>query len=248
MAGESGTSKTGAKHYYYGCVHHKNSRDKSKACPKKPVRKDFLERLVIDTTLDVALRKENIQSIAADLCAWQQRQKDTAILDGLKSRRRECEKAIGNLVAALEAGAASPTIAARIRDREEELDNIKFAIAEQELVQEKFDEKKIMYFLSTVPEGDRTDINYMQRIVDTFINSVFVYEDRVVICYNFDGDGSKITVNDVDKAMQEAEERENRQITQKAPGQGGLCVESDDPKCSPYGGLVHHQGLEPGAR
>jgi hypothetical protein len=68
------------------------------------------------------------------------------------------------------------------------LENIKYAIAKQELVQEKFDEKKIMYFLSKVPEGDRADINYMQRIVNTFINSVFVYEDRVVICHNFDGD------------------------------------------------------------
>ena len=77
---------------------------------------------MIDTTLDVALYKENIQSIAADLCTWQQRQKDIAILDGLKSCRRECEKAISNLlVAALEAGAASPTIAAMVRDREEEL-------------------------------------------------------------------------------------------------------------------------------
>ena len=85
----------------------------------------------------------------------------------------------------------------------------------------------------------------MQRIVNTFINSVFVYDDRVVICYNFDGDGSKITVNDVDKAMQEAEDRENRQITQEAPGQGGSCVESDDSKCSPYGGLV--RGNEPKA-
>ncbi len=174
-----------------GCVHHKNSRDKSKTCPKRPVRKDFLERLVIDTTLDVALYKENIQSIAADLCTWQQRQKDTAILDGLKSCRGECEKAISNLVAALEAGAASPTIAAMVRDREEKLENIKYAIAKQELVQEKFDEKKIMYFLSKVPEGDRADINYMQRIVNTFINSVFVYEDRVVICHNFDGDEAR---------------------------------------------------------
>ena len=231
-----------------GCVHHKNSRDKSKTCPKRPVRKDFLERVVIDTTLDVALHKENIQSIAADLCTWQQRQKDIAILDGLKLCRGECEKAISNLVAALEAGAASPTIAAMVRDREEELESIKYAIAKQELVQEKFDEKKITYLHSKVPEGDRADINYMQRIVNTFINSVFVYDDRVVICYNFDGDGSKITVNDVDKAMQEAEDRENRQITQEAPGQGGSCVESDDSKCSPYGGLVHHQGLEPGAR
>ena len=58
-------------------------------------------------------------------------------------------------------------------------------------MQEKFDEKKIMYLLSKVPEGDRADINYMQRIVDTFINSVFVYEDRVVICHNFDGDEAR---------------------------------------------------------
>ena len=77
------------------------------------------------------------------------------------------------------------------------MENIKYAIAKQELVQEKFDEKKIMYFLSKVPEGDRADINYMQRIVNTFINSVFVYEDRVVICHNFDGDGSKITVKEI---------------------------------------------------
>ena len=54
------------------------------------------------------------------------------------------------------------------------MESIKCAIAKQELVQEKFDEKKITYFLSKVPEGDRADINYMQRIVNTFINSVFV--------------------------------------------------------------------------
>ena len=248
MAGESGTSKTGARHYYYGCTHRKNIRDKSTACKKKPIRKDVLEKLVIDTTLDVILRESTIKSIAADLVAWQQAQKDTMILDGLRSRRKQCEKAIDNLVAALETGAASPTIAARIRDREDELENIKLAIAEQELVQEKFDEKQILYYLSNITKGDRSDIKYAQGLVDTFINSVFVYDDKVVICYNFTGDGSKITIEDIEKAMLEAEERENRQITQKAPGQGDFSVESDDSKCSLNGDLVHHQGLEPGAR
>ena len=248
MAGESGTSKTGARHYYYGCVHRKNIRDKSTACKKKPIRKDVLEKLVIDTTLDVILRESTIKSIAADLVAWQQAQKDTMILDGLRSRRKQCEKAIDNLVAALETGAVSPTIAARIREREDELENIKLAIAEQELVQEKFDEKQILYYLSNITKGDRSDISYAQSLVDTFINSVYVYEDKVVICYNFTGDGSKITIEDIEKAMLEAEERENRQITQKAPGQGDFSVEPDGSACSPNGGLVHHQGLEPGAR
>ncbi len=35
------------------------------------------------------------------------------------------------------------------------MESIKYAIAKQELVQEKFDEKKIMYFLSKIPKGDR---------------------------------------------------------------------------------------------
>ena len=248
MAGESGTSKTGARHYYYGCVHRKNIRDKSTACKKKPIRKDVLENLVIDTTLDVILRESTIKSIAADLVAWQQAQKDTMILDGLRSRRKQCEKAIDNLVAALETGAVSPTIAAKIKDREDELENIKLAIAEQELVQEKFDEKQILYYLFNITKGDRSDIRYAQSLVDTFINSVYVYDDKVVICYNFTGDGSKITIEDIEKAMLEAEEKENRQITQKAPGQGDFSVESNDSKCSPNDGLVHHQGLEPGAR
>ena len=101
------------------------------------------------------------------------------------------------------------------------MENIKLAIAEQELVQEKFDEKQILYYLSNITKGDRSDISYAQGLVDTFINSVYVYEDKVVICYNFTGDGSKITIEDIEKAMLEAEERENRQITQKAPRIGG---------------------------
>ena len=114
-------------------------------------------------------------------------------------------------MAALKTGAASPTIAARIRDREDELENIKLAIAEQELVQEKFDEKQILYYLSNITKGDRSDIRYAQSLVDTFINSVYVYEDKVVICYNFTGDSSKIAIEDIEKAMLEAEERGNRQ-------------------------------------
>ena len=123
-----------------------------------------------------------------------------------------------------------PASAARIRDREDELENINLAIAEQELVQEKFDEKQILYYLSNITKGDRSDIRYAQSLVDTFINSVYVYEDKVVICYNFTGDGSKITIEDIEKAMQEAEERENRQITQKAPGQGDISMTL---RCSP---------------
>lgn len=98
------------------------------------------------------------------------------------------------------------------------MENINLAIAERKLVQKKFDEKQILYYLSNITKGDRSDIRYAQSLVDTFINSVYVYEDKVVIRYIFMGDSNKIAIEDIEKAMLEAEERENRQITQKAPG------------------------------
>lgn len=99
---------------------------------------------------------------------------------------------------------SSPTIAARSKHREDKLENIKLTIAERKLVQEKSDEKQILYYLSNITKSNRSDIRYAQSLVDTFINSVYVYEDKVVICYIFTGDGSKIAIEDIKKAMLEA--------------------------------------------
>jgi len=43
MQGVSGTSKSGRIHYYYVCKNHRGHK-----CKLKPVRKDFLERCVIE--------------------------------------------------------------------------------------------------------------------------------------------------------------------------------------------------------
>ncbi|MFT8890181.1 MAG: zinc ribbon domain-containing protein, partial [Ethanoligenens sp.] len=60
MVGESGTGKAGAKHYYYICVNKK----RAKTCDKKTVRKEWLEKLVVEATAKYVLQPEKIDVIA----------------------------------------------------------------------------------------------------------------------------------------------------------------------------------------
>ena len=40
-----------------------------------------------------------------------------------------------------------------------------------------------------------------QTMIDTFVNSVFVYDDKVVITFNYSGDNRQITLEEVDSAL-----------------------------------------------
>lgn len=247
MVGESGTSHTGEKHYYYCCVKRKNARNKSKACQKKSIRKDVLEKLVIDKTINYVLSDKVIHQIAVELVAYQQQEKSTAMLDSLKERRRQAEKAINNLLDLVERGELTEAISARLRERESELEAVKIAIAEEEIVHEQFSEEQIIEYISSF-KALANDIDGCQRLIDMFIKAVFVYDDKVVICYNFTGDDSKLTIEDVEQAMNEAE-NEKEAPTEKAPVPGGsasvnasidnITASSDNV------GLVHSSVLNP---
>ena len=67
MIGESGTSHTGDKHYYYKCAGAKRKL----GCKKKSVKKDFIERAAVILTVNRVLRDEEISRIADSILALQ---------------------------------------------------------------------------------------------------------------------------------------------------------------------------------
>jgi hypothetical protein len=60
MIGESGTSKSGKKYYYYKCSEKKLKH----TCDKENEKKDWLENVVIKTTVEKVLTDENIEIIS----------------------------------------------------------------------------------------------------------------------------------------------------------------------------------------
>ena len=50
---------------------------------------------------------------------------------------------------------------------------------------------------------DYTDVNCQKILIKTFVNSVFVYDDKVVLTFNYSGDDRTITLNEIDGGLEQ---------------------------------------------
>ena len=71
MFGESGTSRTGEVHRYYKCA----TAKKHKGCKKKTVRKQWLEDLVVNQTMQLVRDDAAMESIIAKVMELQNKEK-----------------------------------------------------------------------------------------------------------------------------------------------------------------------------
>lgn len=189
MVGESGTSKTGDIHYYYKCA----GRKKNHVCTKKTEKKDWIETFVVQFTVQNVLTDKNIERIAIKAMEIIERESaNTIYIDGLKDELRDIQKKIKNIITAIEDGVASSAAKDRLSELENEKNEVEGQIAREEMKKPLLTKERIMYWLHSFRNGDIDDIEYKRRVIDTLVNSVYLFDDgdkgrRIVITFNLSG-------------------------------------------------------------
>ena len=198
MIGDSGTSRNGAKHYYYTC----STKKHGGTCPKKSVRAAAIEDEVIRTTIQTILTDEMLEHIADKVMEYQARDTDSAILiEQYKNQLKETETAIAGILRAVEAGMFSPSMKDRMDELEGQKAELNADIEREQINQQRVSRDEVLFFLSQFKGGDPDDPDYKQRLVDTFVNSVWLYDDKLVLTYNYSGDDNKITLDMVNAGL-----------------------------------------------
>ena len=59
----------------------------------------------------------------------------------------------------------------------------------------------IVFFLHQFAGMDYSDIDCQKRLIKTFLNSVFVYDDKVILTFNYSGDNRTITLHEIDGGL-----------------------------------------------
>lgn len=202
MVGESGTSKTGKVHHYYKCVNRKRKHN----CEKKVEKKEWLERTVVEFTVQQVLTDENIEKISTRAMELIEKElQDTSVLIGLQERLKETNKRIKNLMSAIEQGIITPTTKERLEELEEERRDLEGQIAREEMKKPLLTKERIMYWLESFKRGDIKDVEYQRRIIDTLVNSVYVYDDgdkgrKLVLTFNISGNNTlTISSSDIER-------------------------------------------------
>ena len=181
MVGDSGTSKLGNRYYYYSCLHRKRDHD----CTKKSVSKDLLEETVISFVLDHVLSDSEIGKIADAVMALQAEELQRSPLAAMEAEHSEVTKKIDNINNAIAAGIWNSSTSVMLKELEDEAETLRVSIETLRYSQAQLvDRDRVLFFLHRFTSGDRNDPLLRRSIIETFINSVYVYDDHLKIIIN----------------------------------------------------------------
>ena len=200
MIGESGTGKSGTRYHYYNCLGKKNHH----TCKKRAVRKGWIEELVLAKAKAVVMSDEMVDYIAEQTYRYYMEQNtDTSYTDSLHAELDRVNTATANLVRAMEAGIFNDATKIRMEELDVQKSELEAALADAELVSGlRITQEHIKFFLLQFRQLDFDEPDSQRRIIDIFINAVFVYDDKVTITFNYSGDNRTITLAEVDAAAQ----------------------------------------------
>ena len=194
MFGESGTSRTGEVHRYYKCA----TAKKKKGCKKKTVRKQWLEDLVVNQTMQLVRNDAAMESIIAKVMELQNKENTNIPL--YEKQLRDAESGIQNMLNAIQAGILTSSTKERLEQLEETKRELEARIAEEKLAKTKVTEEFIRFWLLRFRKLDMSLKDQRQALVDTFINSIYLYDDKVLITFNYKEGTQTITFEEAAQA------------------------------------------------
>ncbi|MDO9592768.1 MAG: zinc ribbon domain-containing protein, partial [Erysipelotrichaceae bacterium] len=186
MTGISGTSMTGKKHQYYVC-----NNAKVKKCDKHSIKKEFIENEVIDQCR-MLLTDRNIDLISREVVKLvDKEEKENSVLKTLNRQLNENQKAMDNLLRAIENGQAVDLITERLQDKKYERENLHRQIELENRSIRKITIPEIKFFLNQLRNGDINELKYRRSLISIFVSSIHLYDDKIKMIFSIDGNKSK---------------------------------------------------------
>ena len=208
IQGCSGTSgHGGTTYYYYAC-----GAARKKKCALKYVKKDKIEAIACFMLSECLKDTELLASLAVDVAAYYQKEhEDKGYIEGLKAERAEAEKALNNLVRAIEQGIFSETTQTRLLELEGRKKALTEAIEAEEIKRAVTkNEISIQHFFDEYKNADLNDSAVRDYLLDYFVDKIFVYDDKVVLTAWYGDDKKEITWGDTDCVVVKDRKRKKR--------------------------------------
>ena len=217
MFGESGVSHTGKMYTYYKCA----AAKKKKTCDKKAVRKQWLEDLVVNETMKLVEDDASMNAIIAKVMELQNQ--ESTDLPIYEKQLKETEVGITNMLNAIQMGILTSSTKERLEALEDQRKELQARIAEERLAKPKMKEEFVRFWLLRFRKLDMTQPEQRQALVDTFINAIYLYDDKVLITFNYKEGTETVAFGEAVKAEKSSD----------MSARGGLPDAGWGPPCCP---------------
>ena len=114
---------------------------------------------------------------------------------------KECERGIDNILNAIQMGIITSSTKERLESLETQKKDLLASIAQIELERPVYSKEAIIKFIYQFKGGDIDDPEYQKQIIDIFLNSIYVYDDKLVFTYNFKEGTETISLAEIEAAL-----------------------------------------------
>lgn len=197
MVGESGTSASkGRKYHYYRCVNTK----KHKTCnaKHKSVRKIPLENAVVNATMAKVMDDHFVEYIADRVMELQSQ--ESSELPALRQQLAETERGIENMLNAIQMGIINASTKQRLDELEERKKDIELRIIQEEIKKPILSREDVTFWICRFRKLDVDKLDERRRLIDSFVNSVTIFDDHILITFNYRDGETRLDFSDIESS------------------------------------------------
>ncbi len=219
-------------YYYYACINHTKH-----TCSLKNQRKELIEAIVLYVLYDL-LRDSAYRIIISNACYeyhMRQNNDNGAYEASLKARLKEVEGKLANIIKAIEKGIFGDTMAQQMQELESQKSILNDALL-AERNQKKFALKRsdILKFLDSFA-GDLHNPETRQRLLDSLIDKIYVYPDKLVITFRYSDDRRELPFEEMEQLLANSRTIESmlgeyREARQRPPQKCAIVCSVKRPK------------------
>ena len=182
MVGECGTSSSQKrKYHYYRCANTK----KKKSCDakRKTVRKLPIENAVVNAVMEKIMDDDFVAYITDTVMEMQTH--ESSVLPALRKQLEETERGITNMLNAIQAGIFNASTKQRLDELEQRKADIELQIIQEEMRHPMLTREDVIYWIYRFRSTNIDSLDERRPLIDSFANSVTIYDDKIVITFNY---------------------------------------------------------------
>ena len=196
MVGESGTSSNQSTYHYYRCVNTK--RRKVCNAKRKSIKKLPIENAVVSAVTERIMDDAFVEYVADAVIDLQAR--ESSELPALRQQLNETEKGIENMLNAIQSGVLNSSTKQRLDELEKTKERIELSIAQEQMQRPMFTREQVIFWLCRFRKLDVATLAGRRKLIDSFVNSVVVYDDYILITFNYKDGAKTVSFKDIESS------------------------------------------------
>ena len=154
---------------------------------------------MVGETMKMVMDDKAIEAIVFMLMDLQERESTSLPL--YEQQLQETKTGIQNLLNAIQQGVLTKSTKSRLEELEATQEDLELKIANEQLIRPKVSAEFMTFWLHRFRKLDVRQQSHRKMLIDAFINAIFLYDDKMVIAFNYKEGTKTITFAELQEAI-----------------------------------------------